>query len=200
MRRGGESNPPAAGWPVLETGCVTRRDIPPQKTKGSRGVAPGASSKTDAPPLARRFQQDHSQPRRAGLSLDGGPALRFTRAVYHTRGKLWGTYRGFFAAHLAAAAFFAISRRLASDSRLARAGPPFKPPVLPNATACGFFPVSGSPTSSPVARLMIRAAKAFGSRGIFFDRFTGPVSHGPRRNASRRQRSNAITTSPRVSV
>ena len=44
------------------------------------------------------------------------------------------------AAHLAAAAFLAISDRCFGVSLAALALPPFCPPSLPSSTAAGFFP------------------------------------------------------------
>ena len=42
-------------------------------------------------------------------------------------------------AQRAAIAFRAISRRRSGESFAARIFPPFAPPILPSATACGFF-------------------------------------------------------------
>jgi len=54
--------------------------------------------------------------------------------------KIKGVYRR---CQRAIAPFLAISRRLEAESFLALAFPPFGPPSLPMATACGFLPASG---------------------------------------------------------
>src|SRR5207245_3874781 len=54
-----------------------------------------------------------------------------------------------------------------ADSLAARAGPPFRPPLRPSATAAGSFSgSSGLGFSSPIASPTIAAARAFRSRGL----------------------------------
>jgi hypothetical protein len=61
------------------------------------------------------------------------------------------------------AAFLAISRRFSSESFLALALPPFKPPSLPSATAAGFLAGAGDGAACPVDCCMILKAVWFKS-------------------------------------
>lgn len=78
------------------------------------------------------------------------------------------------------AACLAISLRRSFESFAARAFPPFLPPNLPSATACGFFSAASgasgaSGSARPVARSPISFALWFASLGIL-ERFCMPPS------------------------
>lgn len=75
---------------------------------------------------------------------------------------------GFF--HRALAAFLAIRFRLDADKLAALAGPPFRPPRRPRATAAGFLCWTWG---SPVASETMDAASWLGSVGLrFLDRLS----------------------------
>src|SRR2546422_8217837 len=69
----------------------------------------------------------------------------------------------------ARAASRAICLRRCALNFLARAGPPFLPPILPKATAAGFLPSSSSGVE-PVRRAMASRAALFSSPGGVLDR------------------------------
>ena len=75
--------------------------------------------------------------------------------------------KGYFSAHLALAAFFAMAARFAFESDFARAAPPFRPPSRPRATAAGFFAGTSVAAASCVASFTIKLANAFRSDGRF---------------------------------
>jgi|SRR6185437_10668299 len=83
---------------------------------------------------------------------------------------------------LAAAPDLAIFFNLLDDSFFARAGPPFRPPSLPKATAAGFFSGLSAGCVSlalPVANATMRAAHWFKSRGRFGGFVMGPLKGRP---------------------
>ena len=74
--------------------------------------------------------------------------------------------------HRAAAAFLAIAERFRSDNEAARASPPFDAPSFDNATAAGFFSLtgcfgsSGEPSIfSPMRSSITDRARRFGLLG-----------------------------------
>ena len=97
-------------------------------------------------------------------------------------------YSSFF--HLALAALRAISLRCSGVSFLALAGPPFKPPRRPKATAAGFFMEGSCVGLSFVASSTILVANKFRSVGLFFfldclaihKSIACPVKHFERKN------------------
>ena len=92
------------------------------------------SSARRLPPVSYNFER--------GLGRNGTP----NRIPRRTRGRRRRIGYGF--PHRFAEAFLAICLRLAGESFLALAFPPFFPPSRPKATAAGFLPASGSGIST----------------------------------------------------
>jgi hypothetical protein len=79
-------------------------------------------------------------------------------------------------AHLACAAFRAISARCSLLSFAALAGPPFLPPNLPSATAAGFLPSAGTAASGTGSAA---GSCATSSTGGLLERLRIPPSYSP---------------------